>query len=164
LREPLVASRAMLRLWFCVVLLLVAMLTVVTPIALHSDTTSSDSQNVEAVIARFFDGWNAHDANKMVSTYAEDIDHIDVFGEWHKGREVLRTELARLHAGPLRDSQKTFKIEKIRFLGPDVAVAQVSSLSKNGPNLGTFVLQKRKEGWLTVSFTNVAPHDPPWKK
>jgi hypothetical protein len=50
------------------------------------------------------------------------------FGEWQKGRATLRAELAPLHAGPLKNSQKKFVIEKVRFLGPDVAVAQVSSL------------------------------------
>jgi hypothetical protein len=41
---------------------------------------------------------------------------------------------------------------------------RVSSHSINGDNLGTFVMEKQKDGWLTVSFTNVIPHDPPWKK
>jgi uncharacterized protein (TIGR02246 family) len=124
----------------------------------------SDEQGVRATIARFYEGWNEHNADKMVSAYAEDIDHIDVFGEWQKGRETLRKELARLHAGPLKTSQKTHQILKLRFLKPDVAVAQVSSHSINRDNIGTFVLEKQKEGWLTVSFTNVAPSDPPWKK
>jgi uncharacterized protein (TIGR02246 family) len=100
----------------------------------------------------------------MVSAYAEDIDHINVFGEWQKGRARLRQELARLHAGPLRDSQKSYTVEKIRFLKPVVAVIQVSAQGTGGPNLGTYVMEKQKEGWVTVSFTNVAPHDPPWKK
>lgn len=125
---------------------------------------SAEEAAVRATISRFFEGWNTHNADLMVSAYAEDIDHIDVFGEWQKGRETLRKELARLHAGPLKNSQKKFVIEKIRFLKPDVAIAQVSSESQNGLNLGTFVLEKQKEGWLTVSFTNVAPHDPPSKK
>jgi uncharacterized protein (TIGR02246 family) len=131
-------------------------------------TNAADSlheeQAVRAVLARFFDGWNSHDANKMVSAYAEDIDHIDVFGEWHKGREVMRAELARLHAGPLRNSHKDYTVEKIRFLYPDLAVIQVSTRGNGGDNLGTYVMQRQKTGWLTVSFTNVAPHDPPWKK
>ena len=96
--------------------------------------------------------------------YAEDIDHMNVFGEWQKGRATLRQELARLHAGPLRDSRKNHTIEKIRFLKPDVAIVQVSAQGTGGPNLGTYVMEKQKEGWVTVSFTNVAPHDPPWKK
>ena len=123
-----------------------------------------EEQAIRVVLARFYEGWNAHDADKMASVYAEDIDHINVFGEWQKGRATLRQELARLHAGPLRDSQKNYTIEKIRFLKPDVAVIQVSTQGTGGPNLGTYVMEKQKEGWVTVSFTNVAPRDPPWKK
>jgi uncharacterized protein (TIGR02246 family) len=127
-------------------------------------SSPTEEQAIRTVLARFFEGWNTHDADKMVSAYAEDIDHIDVFGEWHKGREAMRNELARLHAGPLRNSQKNYTVEKIRFLKPDVAVVQVSTQGTGGPNLGTYVMEKQKAGWLTVSFTNVAPHDPPWKK
>jgi hypothetical protein len=43
-------------------------------------------------------------------------------------------------------------------------VIRVSTRGNGGPNLGTYVVQKQTDGWLTVSFTNVAPHDPPWKK
>jgi uncharacterized protein (TIGR02246 family) len=125
---------------------------------------AGEEQAIRSVLARFYDGWNEHDADKMVSAYAEDIDHINVFGEWQKGRATVRDELARLHAGPLRSSQKTYRIEKIRFLKPDVVVVQASSHSLNGDNIGTYVMEKQKGNWLTVSFTNVAPHDPPWKK
>ena len=31
-----------------------------------------EEQAVRAVLARFYDGWNEHDADKMVSAYAED--------------------------------------------------------------------------------------------
>ena|ERR1700742_4985901 len=125
---------------------------------------SSEEQGARAAVTRFFEGWNEHNADKMVSVFAKDIDHIDVFGEWHRGREAMRVELARLHAGPLRDSHKNYTIEKVRLIKPDVAVVQVLSVSQNGPNLGTFVLEKQQEGWMTVSFANIAPHEPPWKK
>jgi uncharacterized protein (TIGR02246 family) len=86
----------------------------------------NEEQAIRAVLARFYEGWNTHDADKMASVYAEDIDHINVFGEWQKGRATLRQELAHLHAGPLHDSQKSYTVEKIRFVKPDVAVIQVS--------------------------------------
>jgi uncharacterized protein (TIGR02246 family) len=75
-------------------------------------SSPNEEQAIRAVLARFYEGWNTHDSDKMVSAYAEDIDHINVFGEWKKGRATLRDELARLHAGPLSNSQKMYTVEK----------------------------------------------------
>lgn len=145
--------------------LLVALVLVVSLLAAAPGAQpSADEAAVRAVLARFYDGWNSHDIDKMVSAYADDIDHINVFGEWHKGHAQIRQDLTLLHNGPARPGIKVPTIEKIRFLGPAVAVAQVSSKSPAGPNLGTYVLEKRSAGWLVVSFTNVVPTTPPYKK
>jgi uncharacterized protein (TIGR02246 family) len=75
-----------------------------------------EEQAIRHVLAQFYEGWNAHDADKMVSIYADDIDHINVFGQWHKGKADIRKDLTMVHTGPGRNSQRKPVVEKIRLL------------------------------------------------
>lgn len=75
-----------------------------------------EEQAIRNVPAQFYEGWNAHDVDKMVSIYAEDIDHINVFGQWHKGKADIRKDLTMVHTGPGRNIQRKPVIEKIRLL------------------------------------------------
>jgi uncharacterized protein (TIGR02246 family) len=115
---------------------------------------SEDSTAISDILARFYEGWNTHDAEKMISVYADDIDHINAFGRWNKGKQAIKEDIIQFHAGPGKNSQKAHTIEKIRFLKPDVAIVQVRSISSVG-NIGTYVLSKDSGKWLVVSFTNV---------
>jgi uncharacterized protein (TIGR02246 family) len=114
-----------------------------------------EEQAIKAVLARFYEGWNTHDADKMVSAYADDIDHINVFGEWHQGKAAIKEDIVNLHAGPGKNSHKDYTIEKMRFIKPDVAVVTVRSVSALGGNIGTYVMTKDTGHWLVVNFTNV---------
>lgn len=115
---------------------------------------SKEDSAVREVITRFYDGWNTHDADKMVSAYDDSIDHINAFAEWRTGKQTMKEELIKFHAGPGMDSYKTITFEKIKFIKPDVAMAIVRQISRVG-NLGMYILSKESGKWLVVSFANV---------
>lgn len=121
-----------------------------------------EERAIRQVLTRFYDAWNAHDVDRMVSVYADDVDHINVFGEWHRGKGAIAEDLRLLHGGKKTRpdgavapaGEKNHTVEKVRFVKADVAVVQVRSLSA-GCNLGTYVMVKASAAWSVVSFTNV---------
>ncbi|HLO07291.1 MAG TPA: SgcJ/EcaC family oxidoreductase [Terriglobales bacterium] len=127
-------------------------------IFLSAQSGINAEQEIRDTLQVFYDGWNAHDIDKIVSIYADDIDHINVFGVWHKGKTEIRDDVAKLHAAGL-GGHKDFTIEKIRMMKPDIAVVQVKAISKFC-NLGTYVMSKQSGKWLVVSFTNVNCDQP----
>jgi uncharacterized protein (TIGR02246 family) len=123
-----------------------------------AQTSGQEEQEIRGTLQVFFDGWNAHDVDKMTSVYADDVDHINVYGVWHRGKADIRNDITRLHAAGL-GAHKDFTIEKIRMIKPDVAAIQVKAISKTC-NLGTYVMSKQTGRWLVVSFTNVVCDQP----
>lgn len=138
--------------YLCLFIVIVCALP--TSVLFAQSDNSVEVAAIKEVLARFYEGWNTHDADKMVSAYAEDVDHINTYAEWQQGKPAIREAVKKFHAGPGKNSHKTYTIEKIRFIKPDVAVVQVRSFSTVG-NLGTYVMTKDSGKWLVVSFTNV---------
>jgi uncharacterized protein (TIGR02246 family) len=61
------------------------------------DAHQPDESGVRKVIADFGDAWDRHDAKAMAALHTEDVNFINIFGEWWKSR----AEVKRISRGPI---------------------------------------------------------------
>src|SRR5215469_13244283 len=77
---------------------------------------------VKKVILDFADAWNHHDAKAMADLHTEDVNFINIFGQWWNGRKEVEEALGRGHSAPFAKSKMLLNVEQVRFLAPAVAV------------------------------------------
>ena len=115
-----------------------------------------DRQSIASIVAQGDDAWNRRDANGIVAHVTEDTDHIGVGGHWTTGKAALLARLSQV-LDTLRVSQGG-SIERLRFLSPDIAVAQVRRRYWNDKKtwyaISTQVFQKKNGEWLNTAFQN----------
>jgi uncharacterized protein (TIGR02246 family) len=122
---------------------------------------ASPEEEVRAVLARNAEGWDKFDADEIAGTYAKDATWQNPFGVRLEGPEQIKAFLNRLFARPgFRSAKDTapLKLQKIRFLGTDVAVAWSEESStgqiEGGKPIGDRhshylqILHRTPSGWL----------------
>ncbi len=139
--------------------LVVLALTVITLPLLAKE--SSDAA-IRATDVAFASAWNSHDAKAMAATWAKDGDLINPMGRAAKGRVAIEQLIQDEHATAFKHSTYTPGTMSIRFVEPDIAVAEsdteISGIMNpdgtNAPNMKVHVLRviEKKDGkWWTVT-------------
>ena len=84
---------------------------------------------------------------------AENADVVNRFGQWMRGRSAIRDHLIGLHGSPFRAQleSRSSRIEQVRFLTPDIALAHELTDERTGKSVRTYVLQKRDGQWWIES-------------
>src|SRR5208282_5841498 len=81
----------------------------------------TDQQAIVAVIDRFVDAWNRHDAKSFASVFAEDGDFTNWRGTGASGRSKIEEFHAPMFTTIFKNSHQTYTTIKSRFIRPDVA-------------------------------------------
>jgi len=137
-------------------------------VLVHIDAALANPADEEAIaqIEQVWDdGWNRHDAKMMASVLAEDVDFVNVAGEWFKGRDAFQKHMARAHAESFAKSSRKTTDTEIKFLTPEIAVvhsgARISgdkaadgSVRPSRNVLMTRVVMKRGGTWVVVAAHN----------
>src|SRR5208282_5362822 len=85
----------------------------------------TDQQAIAAVIDRFMDAWNRHDAKSFAAVFAEDADFTNVRGIGASGRANIESFHAPMFATIFSKSHQEYTGIKTRFIRPDVASVDV---------------------------------------
>jgi uncharacterized protein (TIGR02246 family) len=127
-----------------------------------TQTRPHDEAAIKDVLESLYKAWDAGDADAFVADYTEDATAI-MPGTYRTSREEVRQGMAEGFASFLKGSTTVNKLEGIRFLGEDAAVA-VSETGVRFPGeteipadrmvYATWVLEKRDGRWLIAAYHN----------
>ncbi len=90
-----------------------------------SQNTGADETAIRQLVKLVEDGWNNHDGKAFAAPFATDADYVVVNGMTVKGREAIENGHANIFKTIYKDSHNVSTVKSIRFLRPDVAVADI---------------------------------------
>jgi uncharacterized protein (TIGR02246 family) len=127
-----------------------------------TETRPHDVAAIKGVLENHYKAWDAGDADAFVTDYTADATVI-MPGIYRTSKEEVRRGMAEGFASSLKGSTAIDKVESIRFLGENAAVA-VSETGVRFPGetevpaermvYATWVLEKRGGTWLLAAYHN----------
>ncbi len=127
---------------------------------------SEDVSIIEAKIVELHEDWNRHDMAAYTSNMTDDIQWVNVVGDWWKGKAQVFATLDRYHKTIFKE-RKLYPAEQltVRSIAKDVIVstminpadAYVTSTGVKQPptrNVLTLVWVKRGGQWLIAQAQN----------
>ena len=123
-----------------------------------------DEAAARDVVARYVAAREHGDEKAIADLFTPDADQLVSSGEWRKGKaEVVKGTLASSQA---TGGTRTIAVESVRFLSPDVALAD-GRYEIAGTNAGqtrkmwtSIILKRTAEGWRIAAIRNMLPALP----
>ena len=81
-----------------------------------------DEQGVRQIVARLEQAWNDSDSASWAEQFAEDADFIHVLGGFFHGKTAIEQGHRTIFDTIYKGSHNRYQVEKVRFVGRDVAV------------------------------------------
>jgi len=143
---------------------LLAAILMLLCVAAHAQT-AADELAVQRLPQAFAAAWAKHDGHLLAQIMSEDVDFVNVGGDWLHGRADFELYHSRLLSGRFKESRLTPLKTKVRFLRSNLAALHWSwkiegdrnedgSLRKPRYGLFTMIVEKRGREWLIVEAQN----------
>ena len=124
---------------------------------------STDERAIRDLYEQFMSGWNRGSGEAQASPFAEDGDLVGFDGTHLKGRRAIATFHQPLFDKWLKGSQLIGRVDRLRFLSPDVALMHAvggtimrgkSRPSPERDSIQTLVAVKENGQWRLAAFQN----------
>jgi len=137
------------------------------------NSSEERQQEIDAIhqtITNMEVAFNQHDADKLDSHFAQNATWVNVVGTQLSGWEQINETHKILLAGPLSNSYALYKVESIKFVSPDVAIAHIrqypttseGKVIKDGQcSLAIYVLVKEQGTWHVTAGQNTFIQETP---
>ena len=136
-----------------------------------------DEAAVRSSVEARVTAWNAGNAHALAAGFAEDMAFVNTLGDSFQGRAAFEERHAQLFAGMFRGSHIAMHIDRVVWLSPDSAFAEISTAltgykappgaapMPGGGVMRTRLLEVMKKvngGWLAETYYNVTILPPPF--
>jgi len=127
------------------------------------EKTSADEAAIHELFEKLLADWCRGDGEAYGSRFTEDADYVAFDGTLIEGRAEIASSHQKLFDGFLKGSRLTGRIERVRFLGPDVALVRATGdtvmpgKSRPSPerrSIQTLVAVRRDGEWRFAAFHN----------
>jgi uncharacterized protein (TIGR02246 family) len=132
--------------------------------------TAADESEIQSLLDELTDAWKRGDAKAYGARFLPDGTFTNVNGEFYVGREEFDRRHALVFAGIFRATALSLTVKELRFVRPDVAIADIDTevagaqLRPPGVAVGAdgvlrsrllMVLAKEQGAWCIAAYHNV---------
>jgi len=131
---------------------------------------TQDEAGIRDLIDGLVAGWNAQDGTAYARPFAADADFTNILGLRARGREAIARGHDEILATVFRGTTLAATVDQVRFLRPDVAVADVAFTlrQRDGTpwggvpwSLAGLVAVREGGSWSIAVFRNMIPFERP---
>lgn len=98
---------------------------ILAPAPARAEGRAADSTSIHAIVADLDSAWARADAGLWASHYAPDAEFINILGMLFPDVKAMQARHHEIFQGVFRGSRHHGMVRRLRFLGPDAAVADV---------------------------------------
>jgi uncharacterized protein (TIGR02246 family) len=131
----------------------------------HDDTIDLEEAQIRQLVLDAIEAWNRHDVRAFTRVYSDDAELTTVIGTTVRGRRAIHDHHAEIFETIFKKSHLTPGEIRIRFLSPEIAVADIrwemiGALEWDGKEIPVrngllhWIVKRERAGWRVKVMHN----------